>query len=75
VKGVRVVVDVIRDLVIGDDWRMIVGVAVMVLLIAGGYAIGLPVWWLPPVTVLVMLGIGVSSTPPSSRRRGHHEPH
>lgn len=62
------VLDVVRDLVIGDDWRMVVGIAVMVLLIVGGRAAGLPVWWLPPVTVLVMLGVGVSSAPPHLRR-------
>lgn len=63
------VLDVVRDLVIGDDWRMVVGIAAMLLLIAGGRAAGLPVWWLPPVTVLVMLGVGVSSTPPDVSRR------
>lgn len=68
-KTLRVILDVVRDLVVGDDWRMIVGVVVMVLLIAGGRAAGLPVWWLPPMTVVVMLGIGVSSTPPDVHRR------
>jgi len=69
VRALRVVLDVVRDLVIGDDWRMLVGIAVMLLLIVGGHAAGWPVWWLPPVTVLVMLGVGVSSEPPDVCRR------
>ncbi|NIZ92283.1 hypothetical protein [Kineococcus rubinsiae] len=62
------VLDVVRDLVIGDDWRMVAGIAAMLLVITGGRAAGLPVWWLPPVTVLVMLGVGVCSAPPVLRR-------
>jgi len=68
VRAIRVVLDVVRDLLVGDDWRVIVGVAVMVLLILGEHAAGWPVWWLPPVTVLVMLGMGVSRDPPDLRR-------
>ena len=43
-KALRVVLDVVRDLVVGDDWRMVVGIAAMVLIIVGGRAVGVPVW-------------------------------
>lgn len=43
------------DFVIGDDWRVAVGV---VLVLATTYALshgGISIWWFPPAAVLVVL--------------------
>jgi hypothetical protein len=54
------------DFVIGDDWRVAVGVVVA---LAATYAVsrtGAPAWWLPPVAVAVLLGASLRR---ATRRR------
>jgi hypothetical protein len=68
-RVLRSIVAVITDLVIGDDWRIIVGIAVTLVAVAGVHALGWPAWWVPPVGAAAMLVTGVTSDPPSRRRR------
>jgi hypothetical protein len=49
------------DFVVGDDWRVAVGV-----ILAGGAtalltAEGVPAWWLPPLAVLALLCLSLRS--------------
>jgi hypothetical protein len=68
VKILRAVLDVIADLVVGDDWRVIVGIVVTLLAVAAVVALGWPAWWVPPLGAAVMLLVGVTSDPPTRRR-------
>ena len=67
-KVLRAVVEVVQDLVIGDDWRVIVGIAITLLTVAGVHALGWPAWWVPPLGAAIMLIIGVTTEPPTRRR-------
>jgi hypothetical protein len=47
------------DFIIGDDWRVAVGVAVA---LGATYAVSftaVPVWWLLPVAVVVLLAVSL----------------
>jgi hypothetical protein len=57
--AIRAVAAVLRDLVIGDDWRMTAGVVVLLGAVGGLHAAGLPVWWLPPLGATALLALGV----------------
>jgi hypothetical protein len=41
--------------VVGDDWRVALGVAVTLAATAAIAAIGLPAWWLGPLATLAVL--------------------
>jgi hypothetical protein len=45
----------IWEFVVGDDWRVAVGIVVMLGATAALAALGLPAWWLPPVATLAIL--------------------
>lgn len=64
-KAGRAVVAVLADLVIGDDWRITLGIVLT--LAATGFLAhhGVSVWWLPPLAVLVLL----AGTVYAARRR------
>jgi hypothetical protein len=47
------------DFVIGDDWRIALGVAVALALTLVLSNNGATVWWLLPIVVLVMLSVSV----------------
>jgi hypothetical protein len=47
------------DFIIGDDWRVAVGVVAALAGTAGLATAGVPAWWFLPVTVLVLLGVSL----------------
>jgi hypothetical protein len=47
------------DFVIGDDWRVALGVALALAATAGLVHAGVDAWWLLPVAVAVLLGLSV----------------
>jgi hypothetical protein len=49
------------DFVVGDDWRIAVGVAVALLLTLVLSDNGVATWWLLPLVVAVMLSVSVWS--------------
>ena len=64
-KAVRAFLAVLSDLVIGDDWRVTLGI-VLTLAATGFLAhLSVPVWWLPPLAVLALL----AGTVYAARRR------
>jgi hypothetical protein len=55
VKALRAVLEVLSDLVFGDDWRVTAGIIAILGLTALLAHHGVPAWWLPPVAVLALL--------------------
>ncbi|WP_375424349.1 hypothetical protein [uncultured Friedmanniella sp.] len=53
------------DFVVGDDWRVAVGVVLALAATAALVVTGLPAWWCTPAVVLVLLALSV--------RRGMHD--
>jgi hypothetical protein len=47
------------DFVIGDDWRVAVGVVAMLAITYGVSTTSVPAWWLVPVAVLVLLPLSL----------------
>ena len=64
-KVLRAVADVVRDLVVGDDWRVILGIALTLLATAGVHGLGWPAWWVPPLGTAIILIVGVTTEPPA----------
>lgn len=64
-KAVRAVLAVLADLVIGDDWRVTVGIVVTLAVTAVLAHNDVPAWWLPPLAVLALL----AGTVLAARRR------
>ena len=57
------------DFVIGDDWRIALGVAVGLVATLVLSNNGVTAWWLLPVVVLTMLSLSVWGVARSVRRR------
>ena len=55
------------DFVVGDDWRIALGVAVGLAVTAVLANNGVTAWWLLPVVVAVMLSVSVWAVARSSR--------
>lgn len=64
-KAVRAVLSVLADLVLGDDWRISVGIVLTLVVTALLAHHGVPAWWLPPLAVLALL----AGTVLAARRR------
>lgn len=47
------------DFVVGDDWRVAVGVVLALAATAALVVAGLPAWWCTPAVVLVVLAYSV----------------
>lgn len=47
------------DFVVGDDWRVAVGVVVALALTGWASTSSIPAWWIPPLAVLVMLPVSL----------------
>jgi hypothetical protein len=43
------------EFVVGDDWRVALGIVAMLAVTAGLAALDLPAWWLSPVATLLIL--------------------
>lgn len=54
-KAARAVVEVVADLVLGDDWRVSAGIVATLLVTWLLASAGVPAWWLPPLAVLALL--------------------
>jgi hypothetical protein len=57
------------DFVIGDDWRIALGVAVGLVVTLVLSNNGVTSWWLLPVAVLAMLSVSVWGVARSARRK------
>ncbi|HEX3828770.1 MAG TPA: hypothetical protein VHV82_16015 [Sporichthyaceae bacterium] len=66
-RALRAVLEVLRDLLIGDDWRITVGIVAVLGLSSLLAHHGLPAWWLPPVAVVALLGGTVRAARPRVR--------
>jgi hypothetical protein len=55
------------DFVIGDDWRVAVGVIAALALTGGLTAVHLPSWWLLPVAVGILLPLSLWRAARSTR--------
>jgi hypothetical protein len=55
------------DFVIGDDWRVALGVVAALAMTYGVSKAGIPAWWVMPAAVAVLLG---SSLLRATRHRG-----
>ncbi|MBV9023216.1 MAG: hypothetical protein JO362_05335 [Streptomycetaceae bacterium] len=60
------------DFIVGDDWRVAVGVAVTLAVTAGLAHSGVNAWWLLPVAVAALLGASLWRVVAASRRQ-HQE--
>jgi hypothetical protein len=58
------------DFVIGDDWRIALGVAAALVITLVLSNDGVSSWWLLPVVVMLMLSISVWGVARSARNRG-----
>ena len=47
------------DFIVGDDWRVAVGVVAALAITAGLAGAGVPAWWFLPVAVLVLLAVSL----------------
>jgi hypothetical protein len=47
------------DFVVGDDWRVALGVVLAIAVTAALVAAGVDAWWLIPIAVLVVLGLSL----------------
>lgn len=47
------------DFVVGDDWRIALGVVLALGATAGLVAAGVNAWWLPPAVVVVLLALSL----------------
>ncbi len=57
------------EFVVGDDWRLALGVVAMLGVVAVVAAVGLAAWWVAPIAVLVVLHRSVRRVTPRPRRR------
>lgn len=47
------------DFIVGDDWRVAVGVIVTIAITAALARTDVPAWWLLPATVITLLGFSL----------------
>ena len=47
------------DFVVGDDWRIALGVVLALGATAGLVAAGVNAWWLPPAAVVALLALSL----------------
>jgi uncharacterized membrane protein (UPF0136 family) len=66
-RRIRAVAAVARDLLVGEDWGLAVGMVAALGLTAGLSRSTVPSWWVLPATILVLLPLSVWR---AERRRG-----
>jgi hypothetical protein len=59
VNAVRRLVSFACDFVIGDDWRLAVGVVAALAVAAALAAAGIPAWWFVPLAVTALLSLSL----------------
>ena len=47
------------DFIVGDDWRIAVGIVAALALTAGLAQAGIAAWWLTPLAVVVLLSLSL----------------
>ncbi|WP_042406214.1 hypothetical protein [Streptacidiphilus carbonis] len=47
------------DFIVGDDWRVALGVVLALAATYGLVKSGVDAWWLPPVAVVLLLGLSL----------------
>jgi membrane protein implicated in regulation of membrane protease activity len=57
------------DFIIGDDWRVALGVVAALAVTAGVAALSVPAWWVLPATVLIVLPLSLWRAARSHRSR------
>jgi len=67
IRRVRAFLAFWYDFIVGDDWRVAVGVVLALGLTAGLAHSGVNVWWLLPVAVVALLGYSVHRATRSAR--------
>ncbi|MCQ4083591.1 hypothetical protein NGB36_24075 [Streptomyces sp. RB6PN25] len=58
------------DFIVGDDWRVAVGVAVTLAVTVGLVHSGVNAWWLLPLVVAALLGASLRRVVTGSRHQG-----
>lgn len=58
------------DFVVGDDWRVAVGVVAALLVTYAVSRTSVPAWWIVPLGVAVFLGVSLWRATGPSRRAG-----
>jgi hypothetical protein len=56
------------DFLVGDDWRVALGVVVSLAACAGLVQAGVDAWWLLPVAVAVLLGLSLRRAVAAARK-------
>ena len=57
------------DFVVGDDWRVALGMVLALGTTAGlVHGAGVNAWWLPPVAVVLLLGLSLRRVVQAARR-------
>ncbi|MEZ0068762.1 hypothetical protein ABIA32_004796 [Streptacidiphilus sp. MAP12-20] len=56
------------DFIVGDDWRVALGVAVSLAATWGLTRAGLNAWWLPALAVAALLGLSLARVVKAARR-------
>jgi hypothetical protein len=56
------------DFVVGDDWRVAVGVVIALAVTAAVAAAGVPAWWFLPLAVALLLYVSLRKAAHDSRR-------
>ncbi|MBC3840075.1 hypothetical protein GXW82_07355 [Streptacidiphilus sp. 4-A2] len=56
------------DFVVGDDWRVALGVVLALAATYGLVQAGLNAWWLPPVAVAALLALSLRRVVRAARR-------
>ena len=56
------------DFVVGDDWRVALGVVIALAATYGLVQAGTDAWWLPPVVVVALLGMSLRRVVLAARR-------
>jgi tryptophan-rich sensory protein len=59
VNAVRSFLNFLWEFVVGDDWRIAVGVVIALGVTAAVATTSVPAWWILPVAVLLLLGASV----------------
>ena len=67
-RWVRALLAFLWEFVIGDDWRIALGVVIALGITALLAGAGVAVWWLMPVAVAVLLGASVWRAVPRPAR-------
>jgi hypothetical protein len=60
------------DFIVGDDYRIALGIVVLLAATSQLTRVGVAVWWLLPLGVVTMLAVSVFSVARANGRRSQH---